>query len=370
MAAALLNVIDCDGYGVRNYFAGRCKDGKYNERNCLYVATKTGEKVILISGGGKAGDEKAIKGQTFGMAYITEVNECCQLFVKEVFDRTLSSANRKVFHDLNPKNPEHWYYTDILDVHMKNASEHENYGFNYGHFTIADNYSISTDRLKQILLTYDKNSIWYKRDILGHRIATQGLIYQQFAENNEMFIEKDLPHNIMIISIGIDYGASKSNTSFKCIGITAGYKDVYVLEEMDMKGVKTPEIVYQHFEAFYRKIIAKYGMVNFAFCDYGALGQVITHGLQEYCFKHSIPLRLHDCEKGKILDRVQLVSFLIASKRYHVMNNCKAMIAALNNALWDDKREDVRLDDGTTDVDSLDAMEYALYPFRAKFIRK
>lgn len=370
VATAMLNVIDCDGYGVKNYFAGRCKDGKYNERKALYVDTKTGEKVILISGGGKAGDEKAIKGQTFGMAYITEVNECCQLFVKEVFDRTLSSSNRKVFHDLNPKNPEHWYYTDVLNIHEDNSKIYDNYGLNYGHFTIADNYSIGTEKLKQILQTYDKSSIWYKRDILGHRIATQGLIYQQFAEHNDMFVTNEQPKDLMIISIGIDYGASKSNTSFKCVGITNGYKDVYVLDEMDTTGVKTPEILYDRFKIFYHKIINKYNHINYVFCDYGALGQVITHGLQEYCFKNGIPLRLHDCEKGKILDRVQLVSFLISIKRFHVLSNCTAMIAALNNALWDDKREDVRLDNGTTDVDSLDAMEYALFPFRGKFIRR
>ena len=76
VATALLNVVDCDGYGVTNYFSGRCKYGKFNERNCLYVTTKTGEKIILISGGGKLGDEKAIKGQTFGMAYITDAGFC------------------------------------------------------------------------------------------------------------------------------------------------------------------------------------------------------------------------------------------------------------------------------------------------------
>ena len=160
VATALLNVIDCDGYGVTNYYAGRCKYGKFNERNCLYVNTKTGEKIILISGGGKLGDEKAIKGQTFGMAYITEVNECHQVFVKEVFDRTLSSSDRKIFHDLNPKSPDNWYYTDVLNVHEHNNEIYDNYGFNYGHFTIADNYSISNEKLKNILRTYDKKSIW------------------------------------------------------------------------------------------------------------------------------------------------------------------------------------------------------------------
>ena len=89
-----------------------CREGKYKDRDCVYVQTKTGEKIVLISGGGKDGDEKLIKGNTYGMAYVTEANECHPKFLKEVFDRTMSSSDRKIFHDLNPKEEEHWYYTE------------------------------------------------------------------------------------------------------------------------------------------------------------------------------------------------------------------------------------------------------------------
>lgn len=58
MATAKLNILDCDGYGLLNYFEGRCREGKYKDRDCVYVQTKTGEKVVLVSGGGKDGDEK------------------------------------------------------------------------------------------------------------------------------------------------------------------------------------------------------------------------------------------------------------------------------------------------------------------------
>jgi hypothetical protein len=91
LRTAKINVVDCDGLGISNYFKGRCREGKYKDRDCIYVQTLTGEKIILISGGGKSGGEKLIKGNTYGMALITEVNECHQLFIQEVFDRTLSS---------------------------------------------------------------------------------------------------------------------------------------------------------------------------------------------------------------------------------------------------------------------------------------
>lgn len=370
VATAMLNVVDCDGYGIMNYFDKRCRIGKYNERTCLYIDTIRGQKIVLVNGGGKNGDEKLIKGQTFGMAYITEVNECHPNFVQEVFDRTLSSSDRKIFHDLNPKSPEHWYYTDVLNIHDRNSKKYKNYGYNYGHFTIVDNFSISNEKLKNILKTYDKNSIWYKRDILGQRIATEGIIYQQFAENNRQFIETEISTDYMIISIGIDYGASKSATSMKCIGITNGYKKVFVLEEKDIHGVKSPELLYNEFAVFYKYIINKYKKVNYVFCDYGALGQVITNGLQKYCLINSIPVKIKDCTKGKIIDRIQLLNQLIAEHRFVINKTCTIIINALNSAVWDDKKEDTRLDNGTSDIDSLDSLEYAIYPFRSKLIKE
>lgn len=137
-STARLNILDCDGFGLKNYFEGRCREGTYQNRDCLYIQTATGEKVVLVSGGGKAGDEKLIKGNTYGTAYITEANECSETFIKEVFDRTLSSPDRKVFHDLNPKAEGHWYYENILNLHEKKQNENPEYGFNYGHMTAAE----------------------------------------------------------------------------------------------------------------------------------------------------------------------------------------------------------------------------------------
>lgn len=53
ISTAKLNILDCNGCGVLSYFEGRCRQGEYQNRDCLYVQTKTGEKIVLISGGGK-----------------------------------------------------------------------------------------------------------------------------------------------------------------------------------------------------------------------------------------------------------------------------------------------------------------------------
>ena len=53
---------------------------------------------------------------------------------------------------------------------------------------------------------------------------------------------------------------------------------------------------------------------------------------------------------------------MMGARRFFVNNACGNTIDALSTAVWDGKKEteDVRLDDGSTNIDSLDAMEYAI----------
>lgn len=196
-----------------NYFEGRARTGMYQNRECVYIDSMTGPKVVLISGGGKSGDEKLIKGNSYGMAYITEANECTLTFVREAFDRTLASQDRKIFHDLNPKAEGHWYYTDVLKHHETQQALNLDYGYNYGHFTIADNMSVSDEQLRANIASYDKKSIWYQRDILGLRRQTEGLIYPGF----DRYVVPTEPREFSEYQISCDYGISNP-TAFGLYG--------------------------------------------------------------------------------------------------------------------------------------------------------
>lgn len=219
VASAKLNIVDSNGFGVQSWFAGRCRSGKYQEREALYIQTQTGEKIILISGGGKEGDERYIKGNTYGSAYITEVNECCKTFVKEVFDRTLSSSIRKLFFDLNPKSPNHWFYEDILDFHTENAHKYPDYGLNYEHFTLHDNFSFTDAKIREIIRTYQRNTVWYNRDILGKRTNAEGIIYDMWDDDENSYDDSSRPLGLERISrryIPVDYGTQNPMGFLDC----------------------------------------------------------------------------------------------------------------------------------------------------------
>lgn len=57
---------------------------------------------------------------------------------------------------------------------------------------------------------------------------------------------------------------------------------------------------------------------------------------------------------------------------FYVKDQCQSLEDALTTALWDEKKclvEDVRLDDGTSDIDTLDAFEYTFERDISRFIR-
>lgn len=319
---AKLNILDCDGFGLLNYFEGDCREGKYKDRSCLYVQTKTGEKVVLISGGAKDGDEKYIKGNTYGMAYVTEANECHPKFIKEVFDRTLSSSDPKIFHDLNPKAPGHWYYTDILDFHEKKQLRNSSYGYNYGHFTIADNLSISDEKLRKRLATYQKGTVWYDRDILGMRKVAEGLVYQ-FSEEN---ITDEIPKNGRYY-ISCDYGTvNPFSIGLWCVDgekNAVRIKEYYFNSRAEQKQ-KTDEEYYIELEN-----LAGEHKIDWVVVDPSAASFI-------ECIRRHKKFRVAPANNS-VLDGIRYTANCLRSRQIKIHRSCEACINEFGLYSWDDK---------------------------------
>ena len=371
ISAVKLNIIDCDGYGILNYFSGRCREGKFKNKDCLYVRCADGkEKILLISGGAKDGDEKYIKGNTYGMAYITEANECHQKFLKEVMDRTISSSDRKIFHDLNPKPPAHWYYTEILSFHEKMQKENPNYGYNYEHFNIFDNMAISNEKLKKTLLTYDKNSIWYKRDILGYRIANAGVLFDLIANDKERYLTDDIM--LGLITTGVDFGKNGSKHAFCSQVISRSYRNIQVIksdevdcsnqdEIQDTDGIgKKLKQLKDGFITHVRWVLNHYGRIDYIFAD-GAEPELIDF-LQQCLINEGLHIPVKASIKIEIKDRIHLIGVLLMQDRLKFKRgDTEEIVKGLQEATQDDEAEDDRwLDDGTSDIDILDAFNYGI----------
>ena len=70
----------------------------------------------------------------------------------------------------------------------------------------------------------------------------------------------------------------------------------------------------------------------------GALGEVLTYGLNKYLQQRSIPLRVQDCIKGQIVDRIELDLHLMAQHRRSILKNCNYMIDAYKGAVWEERK--------------------------------
>lgn len=381
IANAKLNVIDCDGYGIMNYFYGRCREGKYKSKECLYVRCCDGkEKVIIFAGGAKANDYVSIKGNTYGMAYVTEANECHITFLNEVMDRTLSSSNRKIFHDLNPKPPGHWYYTDFLKFHEEQSTKIPNYGYNYGHFNIFNNLSIPNDRLKKILSTYDKNSIWYKRDILGLRIAGAGVIFGDIANNKARYMVDKARAGF--ITTGVDFGKNGSPHAFCSQRISWNFDYVDTLRSdlvdcsadseqiTDDRGIgNVLAKLEQGFIKHVKYVMNKWGAIEGIFCD-SAEPELIEF-LRKALMRNGLYIPIYESIKIPIPSRIHLWGILLMQDRIKfVKNETEDIIKGLQEATQDEEADDDRyLDDGTSCIDILDAQDYGIEKWYKQLLR-
>lgn len=320
-----------------------------------------GEEVWCL-GCEKVNQVSKIQGTGIKYAYGDEVakwNQEVFIMIQASLDKEYSCFDGA----LNPENSSHWLKKDFLD-----KVEEKGLDVYVKHYTIFDNPFLSKEFVDNLCKEYE-GTVFYDRLILGMWKNAEGLIYRQFADNPSLFIKDEAidengnPLRFMIISIGIDYGANQSTTRFVCNGITHLFKEVWALDEMRIEGVYSPDGLYEKFVEFYNRVIERYGKVTHCFADYGALGQVITFGLNQYLKEHHIPLKVDDCVKGRIVDRIELDCTLFGQQRRFILKKCKYLIEAYTQALWDDKHEDERLDDGTTDIDSLDANEYSIFSF-------
>lgn len=332
--------------------------GTINSNN---IAKLFDEEVYCL-GAEKVNQVSKIQGTSIKYCYGDEIAKWSQ----EVFIMVQASLDKpySMFDGaLNPENQNHWFKKDFLDV-----IEEKGLDVYVQHYTIFDNPFLTKEFVDNLCKEYE-GTVYYDRLILGLWKNAEGIIYKQFCDNPSLYIKDTTENrNFMIISIGIDYGATKGETEFKATGITPYFKEVWSIDEEKLSGLHSPEEMYKKFVEFYERIVKDYGKVTHIFADYGALGQVITFGLNRYLQQHNIPNQVQDCIKGRIVDRIELDCHLFGQQRRFILRKCKYLIEAYSQALWDSKREDERLDDGTTPIDDLDASEYSMFPFYDKLI--
>lgn len=249
----------------------------------------------------------------------------------------------------NPAAPSHW---------LKAFLESDADIFQQA-YTIDDNPFLDPAFVENLKKEY-AGTIYYNRYILGQWTAAEGIIYKHFADNPERFTMSDQQADKLDLSravIGVDFGGGTSAHAFCCLGFTRGGK-IVVLDEYREQQALTPERLYADFIDFATNCKKRWN-ISECYCD--SAEQTLINGLRVAAIRSRLPLNIGNALKKPINDRIRALCILMGSDRFLINEKCIHTIEALRSAVWDSKKihDDVRLDNGTVNIDSLDAMEYA-----------
>lgn len=108
--------------------------------------------------------------------------------------------------------------------------------------------------------------------------------------------------------------------------------------------------------------IAKWNYCNVESVYYDNAETVLGNSIRNAVEKRFPWMIVRKAKKASIIDRIRCTIRLMGAGRFWITEDCKSLQTALSDAVWnkDVKDKDERLDDGSTDIDSLDAFEYTI----------
>lgn len=329
---------------------------------CLTVRCGRRENYFYLFGGKDESSYMLIQGITLAGVLFDEVALMPQSFVDQAIARTLSYGNAKLWFNCNPESPNHWFYKMWVKDNPHNA-EHL-------HFLMTDNPTLGPDEIKRAESMF--SGVFYDRYIRGQWVNAEGAIYRIFADDpGRYMIDKrnlfdDKQRSILqYINIGVDFGGNKSQHAFVATGFDKDLRNAYVLRSVSYpaKDVDVNHII-TLLGRFADSIVQDYGYVDYVFAD--SAEQAIINSL-----RNNTPYNIRNSIKNEIIDRIRCENILLSSGRIHIIRGENdALIDGLKAALWDDKKlQDVRLDDGTSNIDILDAFEYSFEPYMRNLLR-
>lgn len=349
--------------------------GNINNRN---VARVCGEDVYCL-GAEKVSQVAKIQGASIKYCYGDEIakwNKEVFQMLKSRLDKTYSCFDGAC----NPEHPTHWLKEFIdnveLDIYLQK-------------YTIFDNPFLDPEIVKQLCKEYE-GTIYYDRLILGLWKRADGAIYKRFADNPEAFkceivdeFSQESEHkqfrkeDITSIEIGLDFGGNQSGHSFVARGYTDNYRDVIALKSRRVMAKDENEDIDSNrlnklFCEFVQEVIDDYSVcvksgdyvqycnVESVFWDNAetVLGNSIRNAVE----KEFPWIAVKPAKKRPINDRIRCTVKLMGAGRFFITKDCESLQTAFSDAVWDKEAvgKDERLDDGSTDIDSLDAFEYTI----------
>lgn len=320
-----------------------------------------GEKVYCI-GADNVGRVRKFRGARIKYLYIDEVYDINEE-VFELLKSRLSFEYSVCDFAGNPQHEEHWFEKFLqsdADIYLQR-------------YTLFDNPFLPKVYIDNLCKEYD-GTIYYDRYILGRPCNAQGLCYKKFANNPERY-GMDYQCEYKLVNgkqkwvdnlplgetiIGIDYGGTKSGQAFVCTRIAYDYTKVVTMasiritDELDSKQLLEKQVDFIEYcrNKFHCNI-------DYVYPDNEE--SVHIRSLDNAVRERGWNTVVRGSRKYPVNDRIEAQNKMLAFDIWKYLNSeCDSLVKAMKTAMWDDnKLEDTRLDDFTTDIDSMDAYEYS-----------
>lgn len=261
----------------------------------------------------------------------------------------------------NPEHPTHWlkeFLDSDADLYLQ-------------HYELFDNPHLPQAYVENICKEYE-GTVYYDRLVLGLWKRAEGAIYRAFADSPEAFrIDSDelkdkartTRPKVLKIVLGVDFGGNQSGHAFVATAFLRDGRVVPVASKRVMAAEAGQPIDASVLDGlvceFVQQVTDKYRIPDALYWDNAetVLGNTIRNAIGARWPQ----IAVRPARKIRIKDRIDATIRLMGAGRFKLTEDCESLSQALQEAVWNDKKqEDERLDDGTSDIDSLDAFEYTI----------
>ena len=330
-----------------------------------------GKKVYALGADKKTSVTK-IQGAGIEYCYGDEITTWSEEIFQMLKSR-LDKPTSKFDGTCNPASPTHWFKKFL----ESNADIYQQ------HYTIDDNPFLTPFFVEQLKREYF-GTVYYNRYILGQWAIAEGSIYPMLKEHHVIDLKdwnaKDSIGNYThpirrlngYVNIGVDFGGNKSAHAFSCTWISMNMNYIVTVKDKRITRELNPTELEKEFVNFVQEVLDESYRLNNIRAD--SAEQVLIRGLSKALHDAKIFYKVKNALKTSVNGRIRTYQRLINTDRYFILSNCKDTLEAFKNAVWSTKTDsdgkDVRLDDGTTNIDSLDAQEYSTEEEHAKLVRE
>lgn len=313
--------------------------------NLLIVSKGNVTNYFYIFGGKDERSQDLIQGITLCSCFFDEVALMPESFVNQATGRC-SVEGSKWWFNCNPGAPFHWFKKNWIDkANEKNLL--------YLHFTMDDNLSLSEKIKNRYKTMY--SGVFYNRYILGQWAVADGAIYPMFNTNTHV---KRLRRNWTRIFVAGDFGMQNA-TTFGIFGYYAPegrYHEIasYYHSGRD-DGQKTTKEYVEDLKDMLTKLMV---LPEYVCLDPSAAPLIVEMRKDSFFDRHDIDIIP---AKNRVDLGIQVVSFLLNTKRLTLDPSCDKDIEEFGSYVWDSDK----LDKGKEEVvkvndHAMDKIRYAV----------